>query len=272
MADRRMMSKTVIDTDMFLDMPISAQSLYFHLLLRADDDGFLKNIKTIMRTVGASPDDIRLLIAKQYLLLFESGVVAIKHWRVHNVIRKDRYKPTTCGERNLIELDSSGEYKLLTTAGIPNGNQLTTAGIPNGNQLTTAGIPNGNPGKVRLGKVRLEKREKREVTQEEKSKEKNSRMLESKKLIEVYQKSIKPVTGGMEHEKLLALLDSYGLDLCLKAIDRAVLRKKRSFGYVEGILRRWRQDGYDEPEEENDDGRYVKRNGNPAEEIKNIPF
>lgn len=250
MADRRMMSKTVIDTDMFLDMPISAQSLYFHLLLRADDDGFLKNIKTIMRTVGASPDDIRLLIAKQYLLLFESGVVAIKHWRVHNVIRKDRYKPTTCGERNLIELDSSGEYKLLTTAG----------------------IPNGNPGKVRLGKVRLEKREKREVTQEEKSKEKNSRMLESKKLIEVYQKSIKPVTGGMEHEKLLALLDSYGLDLCLKAIDRAVLRKKRSFGYVEGILRRWRQDGYDEPEEENDDGRYVKRNGNPAEEIKNIPF
>ena len=76
MADRRMMSKTVIDTDMFLDMPISAQSLYFHLLLRADDDGFLKNIKTIMRTVGASPDDIKLLIAKQYLLLFESGVVA----------------------------------------------------------------------------------------------------------------------------------------------------------------------------------------------------
>lgn len=250
MADRRMMSKTVIDTDMFLDMPISAQSLYFHLLLRADDDGFLKNIKTIMRTVGASPDDIKLLIAKQYLLLFESGVVAIKHWRVHNVIRKDRYKPTTCDERNLIELDSSGEYKLLTTAG----------------------IPNGNPGKVRLGKVRLEKREKREVTQEEMSKEKNSRMLESKKLMEVYQKNIKPVTGGMEHEKLLALLDSYGLDLCLKAIDRAVLRKKRSFGYVEGILRRWRQDGYDEPEEENDDGRYVKRNGNPSEEIKNIPF
>ena len=269
MADRRMMSKTVIDTDMFLDMPISAQSLYFHLLLRADDDGFLKNIKTIMRTVGASPDDIKLLIAKQYLLLFESGVVAIKHWRVHNVIRKDRYKPTTCDERNLIELDSSGEYRLLTTAGIPNGNQLTTAGIPN-----------GNPGKDRLGKDRLgkdrlekrEKREKREVTQEEMSKEKNSRMLESKKLMDVYQKNIKPVTGGMEHEMLLALLDSYGLDLCLKAIDRAVLRKKRSFGYVEGILRRWRQDGYDEPEKENDDGRYVKRNGNPSEEIKRIPF
>ena len=260
MADRRMMSKTVIDTDMFLDMPISAQSLYFHLLLRADDDGFLKNIKTIMRTVGASPDDIKLLIAKQYLLLFESGVVAIKHWRVHNVIRKDRYKPTTCDERNLIELDSSGEYRLLTTAGIPNGN-------PGKDRLGKDRL-----GKDRLGKDRLEKREKREVTQEEMSKEKNSRMLESKKLMDVYQKNIKPVTGGMEHEMLLALLDSYGLDLCLKAIDRAVLRKKRSFGYVEGILRRWRQDGYDEPEKENDDGRYVKRNGNPSEEIKRIPF
>lgn len=250
MADRRMMSKTVIDTDMFLDMPISAQSLYFHLLLRADDDGFLKNIKTIMRTVGASPDDIKLLIAKQYLLLFESGVVAIKHWRVHNVIRKDRYKPTTCDERNLIELDSSGEYKLLTTAG----------------------IPNGNPGKDRLGKDRLGKREKREVTQEEMSKAKKPRMLESKKLMEVYQKNIKPVTGGMEHEKLLALLDSYGLDLCLKAIDRAVLRKKRSFGYVEGILRRWQQDGYDDPEDK-DDGRFVKaRTKDIPEEIKAIPF
>ena len=266
MADRRMMSKTVIDTDMFLDMPISAQSLYFHLLLRADDDGFLKNIKTIMRTVGASPDDIKLLIAKQYLLLFESGVVAIKHWRVHNVIRKDRYKPTTCDERNLIELDSSGEYKLLTTAGIPNGNQLTTAGIPNGNP------GKDRLGKDRLGKDRLGKREKREVTQEEMSKAKKPRMLESKKLMEVYQKNIKPVTGGMEHEKLLALLDSYGLDLCLKAIDRAVLRKKRSFGYVEGILRRWQQDGYDDPEDK-DDGRFVKaRTKDIPEEIKAIPF
>ena len=67
-ADKRMMSKSVIDTDMFLDMPASTQCLYFHMLLRADDDGFLKNAKTIMRTVGASPDDVKLLIAKQYLI------------------------------------------------------------------------------------------------------------------------------------------------------------------------------------------------------------
>ena len=102
MADKRMMSKSVIDTDMFLDMPASTQCLYFHMLLRADDDGFLKNAKTIMRTVGASPDDVKLLIAKKYLIPFDTGIMAIKHWRIHNYIKKDRYKPTDCEEIKLL--------------------------------------------------------------------------------------------------------------------------------------------------------------------------
>lgn len=112
MADKRMMSKSVIDTDMFLDMPASTQCLYFHMLLRADDDGFLKNAKTIMRTVGASPDDIKLLIAKQYLILFDTGIMVIKHWRIHNYIKKDRYKPTDCEEIKLLEVNEKGEYVL----------------------------------------------------------------------------------------------------------------------------------------------------------------
>ena len=112
MADKRMMSKSVIDTDMFLDMPASTQCLYFHMLLRADDDGFLKNAKTIMRTVGASPDDIKLLIAKQYLIPFDTGIMAIKHWRIHNYIKKDRYKPTDCEEIKLLEVNEKGEYVL----------------------------------------------------------------------------------------------------------------------------------------------------------------
>lgn len=107
-----MMSKSVIDTDMFLDMPASTQCLYFHMLLRADDDGFLKNAKTIMRTVGASPDDIKLLIAKQYLIPFDTGIMAIKHWRIHNYIKKDRYKPTDCEEIKLLEVNEKGEYVL----------------------------------------------------------------------------------------------------------------------------------------------------------------
>lgn len=112
MADKRMMSKSVIDTDMFLDMPASTQCLYFHMLLKADDDGFLKNAKTIMRTVGASPDDIKLLIAKQYLIPFDTGIMAIKHWRIHNYIKKDRYKPTDCEEIKLLEVNEKGEYVL----------------------------------------------------------------------------------------------------------------------------------------------------------------
>lgn len=111
-ADKRMMSKSVIDTDMFLDMPASTQCLYFHMLLMADDDGFLKNAKTIMRTVGASPDDIKLLIAKQYLIPFDTGIMAIKHWRIHNYIKKDRYKPTDCEEIKLLEVNEKGEYVL----------------------------------------------------------------------------------------------------------------------------------------------------------------
>ena len=112
MADKRMMSKSVIDTDMFLDMPASTQCLYFHMLLRADDDGLLKNAKTIMRTVGASPDDVKLLIAQQYLIPFDTGIMAIKHWRIHNYIKKDRYKPTDCEEIKLLEVNEKGEYIL----------------------------------------------------------------------------------------------------------------------------------------------------------------
>lgn len=116
MADKRMMSKSVIDTDMFLDMPASTQCLYFHMLLRADDDGFLKNAKTIMRTVGASPDDVKLLIAKQYLIPFDTGIMVIKHWRIHNYIKKDRYKPTDCEEIKLLDVNEKGEYVLAGTS------------------------------------------------------------------------------------------------------------------------------------------------------------
>ena len=94
MAERRMFAKTVIDSDAFLDMPLSAQALYFHLSMRADDDGFINNPKKIQRMVGASDDDCKLLIMKRFIITFESGVIVIKHWKIHNYIQKDRYKPT----------------------------------------------------------------------------------------------------------------------------------------------------------------------------------
>lgn len=103
MAERRMFSKQIIDSDAFLDMSASAQSLYFHLGMRADDDGFVNNPKKILRMVGAAEDDLKILVAKRFVIVFKSGVIVIKHWRMHNYIAKDRYKPTVYQE----------EYKML---------------------------------------------------------------------------------------------------------------------------------------------------------------
>lgn len=94
MAEKRMFTKRIIDSDAFLDMPSSAQALYFHLNMHADDDGFVNNPKKIQRMVGASEGDLRILIEKRYILAFESGIIVIKHWRLHNYLRKDTYRET----------------------------------------------------------------------------------------------------------------------------------------------------------------------------------
>ncbi|MDY0141666.1 MAG: hypothetical protein RBR97_07225 [Bacteroidales bacterium] len=94
MANRRMFAKTIIDSDAFLDMPSTTQNLYFHLSMRADDDGFVNNPKSIMRVVGSKDDDFRVLEAKRFIIPFDSGVVVIKHWKIHNYIQNDRYTPT----------------------------------------------------------------------------------------------------------------------------------------------------------------------------------
>ena len=91
MAERRMFAKTIIDSDAFLDMPMSARLLYYDLAMRADDDGFINSPKKIMRFVGASMDDLNILAIRKFIIPFDNGVVVIKHWRIHNYIRKDRY-------------------------------------------------------------------------------------------------------------------------------------------------------------------------------------
>ena len=106
-----MFAKTIIDSDAFLDMPLSAQALYFHLSMRADDDGFVNNPKKIQRMIGASDDDCRLLIMKRFILAFESGVIVIKHWRIHNYIQKDRYKETLYKEEmKRLAIDDKNAY------------------------------------------------------------------------------------------------------------------------------------------------------------------
>jgi len=118
MAERRMFAKTIIDSDAFLDMPLSAQSLYFHLSMRADDDGFMNNPKRIQRMIGASEDDFKLLIAKSFVIQFESGVIVIKHWRINNYIQKDRYKSTVYGEeKEMLSVKKNGAYTLCIQDG-----------------------------------------------------------------------------------------------------------------------------------------------------------
>lgn len=111
MAERRMFAKTIIDSDAFLDMPLSAQALYFHLSMRADDDGFVNNPKKIQRMIGASDDDCKLLVLKRFILTFESGVIVIKHWKIHNYIQKDRYKETVyLEEKSTLALTENNAY------------------------------------------------------------------------------------------------------------------------------------------------------------------
>lgn len=111
MAERRMFAKAIVMSDAFLDMPMSARCLYSALGMLADDDGFVNNPKSIMRQVGASNDDLNLLLLKRFILAFDSGVIVIKHWRIHNYIQKDRYKETKyLEEKASLMIDEKGAY------------------------------------------------------------------------------------------------------------------------------------------------------------------
>ncbi len=110
---RRMFSDQITDSDVFLNMPSSAQNYYFHLIGKADDDGFVKNPLAVMRNCRAANDDYMLLVAKRFILEFENGVIVIKHWRIHNLIRWDRYKPTVYQEEMaLLDMKENKAYTL----------------------------------------------------------------------------------------------------------------------------------------------------------------
>ena len=136
-----MMSKSIIKSDTFLDMPATTQNLYFHMLLDADDDGFINAPKSIMRMIGAKEDDMKVLVAKQFVIPFESGVVVIKDWKIHNYIQNDRYKPSTLPERNLLNIQKDKTYTLKGDV----------------SKMDTECIQTVSIGKDRLGKDRIEK-------------------------------------------------------------------------------------------------------------------
>jgi hypothetical protein len=171
MAKRRMFSPDVVGSDAFVDMPMSAQALYFHMCLNADDDGFIARPKQICRMVGANEDDLKILIAKRFLLVFSSSVAVIKHWLIHNVIRADLYVETTYkSEKLTLGLNEYGAYTELRDGVTAlrhieepewlkrrRGDKKTTGVEPQSEHLRTADVPqtvhNRLVGKVRLGKV-----------------------------------------------------------------------------------------------------------------------
>lgn len=127
MAERRMFAKTIIDSDAFLDMPLSTQALYFHLGMRADDDGFVNSPKKIQRAVGAAEDDLRILITKNFIIPFDSGVIVIKHWNINNYIQNDRYHPTAyIEEKNQLCQKDNRAYTLMGTGCIQDGYRMDT--------------------------------------------------------------------------------------------------------------------------------------------------
>lgn len=140
-----MFTQKIIDSDAFLDMPLSTQALYFHLNMRADDDGFVNNPKRIQRTIGASEDDLKLLFAKRFVIGFESGVLVIKHWRMHNTLRKDRYNPTQYqDEFALLDVKDNNAYTerlpeipFVPELPEPKIESMATTRQPPGNQLAT---------------------------------------------------------------------------------------------------------------------------------------
>ena len=138
-----MFTQKITESDAFLAMPLSAQAFYFHLCMNADDDGFVKNPKMLAKLVGASEDDFKLLVMKSFVIMYDTGVIVIKHWRMHNILRKDRYTKTTyIEERNQLYLKENGAYTLDETK----GEKLS------GNQMATKWQPVGNPVKDSIGK------------------------------------------------------------------------------------------------------------------------
>ena len=120
MAEKRMFSKKIIDTDWFMDMPASSQNLYFHLSMRADDDGFVASPKRIVKLIGASEDDYKLLIAKKFIIVFDTGVCVIKDWRINNYLRTDRYTETIYqDEKSQLSICQDESYQLGAPSGIP---------------------------------------------------------------------------------------------------------------------------------------------------------
>lgn len=215
-----MFSKKITDTDSFLDMPLSTQALYFHLNMGADDEGFVDKVKTIQRTIGASNDDLKVLIGKGFLIPFESGVVVIRHWRIHNYIQADRFQATIYqDEKEQLDFDKS------KIASIKPLDQC----IQNVSKMDT---------QVRLGEDSLDKDRLDKVNNLYSSED------EKKSLSQI----IKSTSVKINDRQIQQIQEYIGLDnMTVEMIDYAIQLTEdagaESFNYLNKILKSWKDKG-----------------------------
>ena len=271
-----MFSKDITSSDLFVDMPASSQLLYFQLGMEADDEGFIGNAKMLSRAYGANNDDLKLLQAKGFIIIFESGVTVVRDWNINNQIRKDRFKPTIYqNEKSLLSVSPTGSYQLvnqMTTTWQPNdnqlGNHLATTWQPDDNQLgnhlaTQYRIGKDSKGKVRLGKESVVE------------KASNQPATNLGDISDYFQQEIGLLSPN-QFEQLSDYLeiDNFEVDVIKRAIDKAANSAKRSFGYVNGILRGWKQNGIktiaqvDEEQRKFVESKHVSKNS--TEDLHNV--
>ena len=237
MAQRRMFSKKITETDNFLDMPLSSQALYFHLNMGADDEGFIDKVKTIQRTIGASDDDVKILIAKGFIIPFESGVVVIRHWRIHNYIQADRFQSTIHKEeKEQLEFDKSkiANIKPLDQC-IQNVYKVDTQVRIGKDRLDKDRLDKDRLDKDRLDKDRLELDKVNNLNYTGGENEKKS-----------FSQIIKESNIKLNDRQAQMLLDYVGLDnMTIEMIQYAVELTEdagaNNFNYLNKILKSWRE-------------------------------
>lgn len=237
MAQRRMFSKRITDTDKFLDMSLSTQALYFHLNMAADDDGFIDRPKTIQRIIGASDDDFKILVAKQFIVPFDSGVVVIKDWYIHNFIRKDTYQPTLYQEeKRMIE-----EHMPKQNYNKKIRNKYVDGTLTERQQLVDSG--KDRIGKDRIGKDKLDK-----DSVEEKNGDLSSASNELslryfyKKYEEVVGRFLNPFE--IEDIEILHKQDNFTIPVMIEALrEMAVTTPSPNIKYMTSILKRYKREG-----------------------------
>lgn len=231
MANRRMFSKDVLMTDDFLDLPPTTKVLYFFLNLEADDDGFVANPRTVMRFIGSTKDDMKLLVEGNYVLLFDTGVVVITDWTEHNSIRKDRKKATRfVEEMQQIALVEGNKYKWLSDV------------QPSDNQPSPNCRPNGCIGEDRGGEDRIGEDRGGEVREEKQPTPTTPFNQDFANLYKSFEQETGKALSPLQMEDLQYMLEDFNADVILEALKEAVSQGKANFAYIKAILSRWEQD------------------------------